>query len=100
MHIDATLTHTTLTLQHSKHTCILTPHTHFTDAAAALFIIYPDCLVTFTPTHMYILYYLNYLNSVVPLHIDSVLVLLVYSHVIVFIVLLIPFFFCKYFLYF
>ena len=39
-------------------------------------------IVTFTPTHMIILYYLNYLNYLVPLHIDSVLVLSVYSHVI------------------
>ena len=45
-----------------------------------MFIIYPDCLVTFTLTYMYILYYLNYL---VPLHIDSVLVLLVNNLVIV-----------------
>jgi hypothetical protein len=47
---------------------------HHSYAAASLFIINPDCLVTFTPTHMYMLYFLNYL---IPLHIDSVLVLLV-----------------------
>ena len=45
-----------------------------------MFIIYPDCLVTFTLTYMYILYYLDYLA---PMHIDSVLVLLVNSLVIV-----------------
>jgi hypothetical protein len=67
-----TLTHTTLTLTHT---------------AANLFIIYPDCRVTFTPTYIHILYYLNYL---VPLHIDSVLVHFVYSLVIVYIVLPFP----------
>ena len=77
-------------------------HTHsqidtLTHSAATLFMIYPACPVTFTPTHMYILYYLNYL---VPLHIDSVLVLLVYSLVIVFIALLFPFLFSKYVSYF
>ena len=55
-----------------------------------MFIIYPDCLVTFTLTYMYILYYLNYLA---PMRIDSVLVLLVYSLVIVIVLL-----FRKYFL--
>jgi hypothetical protein len=57
-------------------------HRHtFTHAAAMLFIIYPDCQVTLPlPTCTYPL---NYLNYHVPLHIDSVRVLLVYSFVIV-----------------
>jgi hypothetical protein len=86
--------HTLRSHTHKTHTCILMPDTHtlslFTYAAVSLFIIYPHCLVTFTPTHMYILNYLDYL---VPLHIDSLLVLLVYSLVIVFIVSLFPFLF-------
>ena len=69
MHIDATLTHTL---------------SQFTYASAAPFIIL-YILVTFT--HMFMLYYRNYL---IPLHIDSVLVLLVYSLVI---------FLCYYFLF-
>lgn len=75
-------------LQHTHtHTHVDATHT----AGATLFIIYPDCLLTFTPSHKYILYYLNFL---VPLNIDSVLVLFVYS-LIVF-VLPFPFLFSKY----
>ena len=56
-------------------------------------------LLLSTPVHS-ILYYLNYLNYLVPLHIDSVLVLLAYSLVIVVIVLTFPFLFSKYLSYF